>query len=63
MYKIYKVRKLVSIQYIVDVSIQRLRDYIEKHEGRLISAIRNDTVNTIDNRMTITREKIGVLNN
>ena len=39
-------RGLASIGNSVDVSIQRLQDYIEKHEG-LISAIIND----IDNMM------------
>ena len=41
----------------VDTSIQRLEDYIEKHEQGLITAIRNNTSNTIDNRMTITRKQ------
>ena len=36
-------RGLVSIEDNVDASIQRLEDYIEKHEGGLITAIRNDT--------------------
>ena len=50
-------------------TIQQLKDYIDKHEGGLITAIRNDTENTMDNRMTITsNEKLddncmGVLNN
>ena len=35
---------------------QRLEDHIEKHERGLITAIRNDTDNTIDDRMTITRK-------
>ena len=35
---------------------QRLGDYIEKREG-LITAIRKDTDNTMDNRMTITRRQ------
>ena len=39
-----------------DASIQRLEDYIEKHKGWLITAIRNDTDHTMDNRMTITRK-------
>ena len=39
----------------VDASIQRLEDYIEKHEQGLIIAFRNNTDNTIDKRMTITR--------
>ena len=41
----------------VDSSIQRLEDYIENHEGGMITAIRNDTDNTMDNRMTITRKQ------
>ena len=60
---------LASIEGSVHTSIQRLEDYIEKHERRLISAIRNNTDNTIDNRMTITRKQkweennsMGVLN-
>ena len=44
-------RGLASIEDSVDASIQRLEDYIEKHERGLITAIRNDT---IDDRMTIT---------
>ena len=62
-------RGLVSIEDSVDVSIHRLEDYIEKHEGRLITATRNDTDNTMANRMTITRKQrwgknnsMGVLN-
>ena len=47
---------LASIE-CVDASIQRLEDYVEKHEGGLITAIRNNTDNTIDNRMTITRKQ------
>ena len=47
-------RGIASIEDIVDASIKRLEDYTEKHNGRLITAIRNDTDNTIDNRMTIT---------
>ena len=43
----------------VDASIQRLEDYIEKHERRLIAAIRKDTDKTIDDRMTITRKQMG----
>ena len=48
-------RGLASIEDSVDTSIQRLEDYIEKHERGLITAIRNDTDNTIDDRTTITR--------
>ena len=36
----------------VETSIHRLEDYIEKHRRGLIKAIRNNTDNTIDNRMT-----------
>ena len=46
-----------SIEGSVDASIQRLEDYIKKHEGGLITATRNDTDNTIDDRMTITRKQ------
>ena len=41
----------------VDASIQRVENYIEKHERGLVRAIRNDTDNTIDGRMTITRKQ------
>ena len=47
-------RGLTSIEDSVDTSTQRLEDYIEKQERGLITAIRNNTENTIDNRMTIT---------
>ena len=50
-------RGLASIEDSVDVSIRRLEDYIEKPEGRLITAIRNDTGNTMVNRMTIARKQ------
>ena len=50
-------RRLASIEGSVDTSIQRLEDYIEKHERGLITAIRNNTDNTIDNRMTKTRKQ------
>ena len=61
-------RRLASVEDTVDASFQRLEDYIEKHEGGLITAIRNDTNNTMDNRMTITNKNgkknnfMGVLN-
>ena len=48
---------LASIDDNVDASIQRLEDYIEKYERGLITAIRNNTDNTIDNRMTKTRKQ------
>ena len=50
-------RGLTSIEDSVDASIQRLEDYMEKHERGLITAIRNDTDNTIDKRMTTTRKQ------
>ena len=46
---------LACIEDSVDTSIQRLEDYIQKHDGGIITAIRNDTDNTMDNRMTIIR--------
>ena len=50
-------RGLASIKDTVEASIQRLEDYIEKHERELITAIRNDTDNTVDERMTTTRKQ------
>ena len=50
-------RELASTQDSVDASIQRLEDYIEKHDVGLITALRNDTDNTMDSRMTITRKQ------
>ena len=50
-------RRLASIEDSVDASIQRLEDYIQKHNVRLITAIRKDTDNTMGNRMTITRKQ------
>ena len=47
-------RRLASIEDSVDTSI-RLEDYIEKHEGGLITDIRNDIDNTMTNRMTISK--------
>ena len=41
----------------VDVLIHRLEDNIEKWEGGLITAIKNDTDNTVTNRMTITTKQ------
>ena len=46
-----------GIEDNVDASIQWLEDYIVKHEWGLITAIRNDSDNTMDNRMTITRKQ------
>ena len=50
-------RWLTSIEDSVDASIQRLEDYIQKHDGGLITTIRNETNSTIDNGMTITRKQ------
>ena len=48
---------LASIEDSIDASIQRLEDYMEEHERGLITTIRNDTDNTIDNRMTTSRKQ------
>ena len=50
-------RGVACIEDSVDASIQRLEDYIGKHERGLITAIRNNTDNTIDNAMTISRKQ------
>ena len=50
-------RGFASIEDSVDASMQRFEDYIEKHERGLITTIRNDTDNTIDDRMTTTRKQ------
>ena len=50
-------RGVASIEDSVDASIQGPEDYIEKHLRGLITAIRNNTDNTIDNRMTINRKQ------
>ena len=50
-------RGIACIEDSVDASIQHLEDYIEKHEGGLITATRNDTDNMKTNRMTITRKQ------
>ena len=52
-----KEKDLPASKTAVSTSIQRLEDYIEKHERGLITAIRNNTDNTIDNRMTKTRKQ------
>ena len=51
-------RGLTSIEDSVDASIQRLEDYIQKHDVGLITAIRNNNDNTMDNRMTITWKQL-----
>ena len=50
-------RGLANIEDSVDISIQRLEDYIEKHERGLITAITNNTDNIIYNRRTKTRKQ------
>ena len=50
-------RGLASIEDTAGASMQRFEDYIEKHEGGLITATRNDTENTMVNKMTITRKQ------
>ena len=50
-------RGLASIEDSIDALMQQLEDYIEKHEGRLITANRNETDNTMNNRMTISRKQ------
>ena len=50
-------RGLASIEDSIDTSKQRLEDDIEKYERGLITAIRNNTDNTIDNRMTKIRKQ------
>ena len=50
-------RGLASVEDSVEALIQRLEDYIGKHKGGLITAIKNDTDNTVTNRMTITKKQ------
>ena len=50
-------RRLASIEDSVDASIQRLDDYIEKHDRGLITAIRKNTDNTMDDKMSTTRKQ------
>ena len=50
-------RGLTRIEDSIVASIQRLENYIGKHEGGLITFIRNNTDNTMDNRMAITRKQ------
>ncbi len=46
---------MIIIIIIIDASIQRFEDYI--HEGGLVTATKNDSDNTMNNRMTITRKQ------
>ena len=50
-------RGLASIEDSADASLQRLEGYIEKPEGGLVTAIKNNTDNTVTNRMTITKKQ------
>ena len=50
-------RGLASNEDSVDASRKWLDHYIEKHEGGLITATKNDTDNTMTNRMTITKKQ------
>ena len=50
-------RGLASVEDNFDASIKRHEYYIEKQKGRLMTAIRNDTSNTMDNRMIILKQK------
>ena len=50
-------RGLANTEDSVDASIQRFEDYTEKHRGGLITATRNDTDNTLAERMTITTKQ------
>ena len=50
-------RGLASIEDSVDTSIHQLKNYIQKHEGGLITTTRHETENTMNNRMTITRKQ------
>ena len=50
-------RGLACIEDSVDRFMQRLEYYIEKHERGLITAIRNNTDNTTENRMTKTSKQ------
>ena len=50
-------KDLRALEDSVDASIERFKDYIEKHRGRLITATRNNTNNTKSNRTEITRKQ------
>ena len=46
-----------EIENKADALIQRPEENIQTQDGGLITAIRKDTDNTMDNRMTITRKQ------
>ena len=50
-------RGLSNIEDSVDASVQWVDNYIEKRGGRLITASRNNTDNTKNNRMIITKKQ------
>ena len=50
-------RGITIIEDSVDVSIQRLENYIERLEGGLITTIKNKTDNMMDKRMEINRKQ------
>ena len=50
-------RRLTCIEDSVDASIQRLKDYIKKRRGILITATRNSTDNARINGTKITRKQ------
>ena len=50
-------RRLASLEDSIDASIQGLEDYIEKHDGGLITAIRNETDKMMDNWITMNRKQ------
>ena len=50
-------RGIATIEDSFEASIRLLEDYIEKFEGGMITAIKNDTDSTMYNRMTITRKQ------
>ena len=49
--------ELASIEDSVDASIQRLKGFIQNHEGGPIRATRNENENTMNNIMKITRKQ------
>ncbi len=54
---IYQERREEEDLSAMKTFIQQLEVYIEKHEGELFTATRNNTDNTKVNRMTITRKQ------
>ena len=56
-------RGLASIEDSVDTSIHRLENCIQKHEGGLITVTRQETENTMNSRMTVTRKQKWKENN